>query len=192
MSGRSSDDSGTASGLDAEEFELEGSPEIELDEPADPVDSGIASRSSSASASEASVGTRDTALPPPARIRRMLAEAPERLEAGLRAYTDKKGAAVGVDFTTPVGEIDLLALDQRGAFVVVLVAEVGQEADLAAQMLQRMGWVQKHLVSGKQTVRGFILASNVPESLLYAGAALPGGVTIVTYRMALTFEPVEV
>ncbi len=181
MPAKSPDDSSTGVGPDEPEIELEDSLEIELEEPTEPADSGVAAGSSD-----------DSGTPPPARIRRMLAEDPELLGEGLRVYTDDKGAAVGVGFKTPVGTIDLLARDADESLVVILVADLGREADLAAQILQRMGWVGKHLGRAKKMVRGVILASEVPESLMYAAAALPDGVTIVTYRMALTFDPVEV
>ena len=191
MTAKSPDDSSTGADIDEPEIELEDSVEIELDDPTDPGDSGVAAQSNGDSSTLGSTGSGVSGTPPPGHIRRMLVEDPELLEEGLRVYTDNKGAPVGVGFTTPVGKIDLLARDADESFVVVLVANLGREADLAAQILQRMGWVGKHLGRPKQAVRGVIIASEVPESLLYAAAALPDGVTIVTYRMALTFEPVE-
>ena len=59
------------------------------------------------------------------------------------------------------------------------------------EVLQRMGWAQKRLDPGKQTVRGLILVESVPESLQYTASALPENVGIRTYRMALCFEAVE-
>jgi hypothetical protein len=191
MTAKSPGDSSTGAGLDEPEIELDDSMEIELEDPTDPGESGVAARSNGGSGTSGSTGSGGSGTPPPVHIRRMLVEDPELLEEGLRVYTDDKGAAVGVGFTTPVGKIDMLARDVDESFVVVLVADLGREADLAAQILQRMGWVGKHLGRSKQMVRGVILASEIPESLLYAAAALPDGVTIVTYRMALTFEPVE-
>jgi hypothetical protein len=195
MTVKSPDDSATDSDFDTEEIELDEETEIELEEPADPGDTGAGGRSNSDSATQgmSGSGAGDTpGVPTPASVRRMLAEDPEILEEGLRVYSDKKGSSVGVNFSTPVGRIDLLARDANECYVVVLVANVGREADLASQILQRMGWVGKHLGNARKAVRGVIVASEVPESLLYAAAALPDGVAIVTYRMALTFEAVEV
>jgi hypothetical protein len=190
MSVKSPDDSGTGSGFDTEEIELDEATEIELEEAPDLGDTGARSNADSATQGLTDAGA--PGVPTPARVRRMLAEEPEILEEGLRVYSDKKGSAVGVNFSTPVGRIDLLARDANECFVVVLVADVGREADLASQILQRMGWVGKHLGKARKTVRGVIVASEVPDSLLYAAAALPDGVAIVSYRMALTFESVEV
>ena len=186
------DKASTGAGLKKPKIDPDDSVEIEIEEPTNPGDSGMGARSNDDSRTLGSTGSGVSGPPAPARIRRMLVEDPELLEEGLSVYTDNKGAAVGVGFSTPVGTIDLLARDADESLVIVLVADLGREADLAAQILQCMGWVGKHLVRAKHTVRGMILASEVPESLLYAAAALPDSVAIVTYRMALTFEPVEV
>ncbi len=133
----------------------------------------------------------ESRLPSPAEIRALIAEDLGVIEAGLEIYTDKKGKPVGVSYPTQVGEIDILACDAQGALVVILVADLGDEADLATGVLQRMGWAKKHLDPGKKQVRGLILAESIPDSLLYAASALPASVGIRTYRMALCFDVVE-
>ncbi len=174
--------------VEPEEIEIE----IELDEPADPGDS-----SGSMSSPDTGSGLGDSGsgpainLPDPVQLREILALDPEQLEEGLSVYIDKKGAEVGEGYETPVGEIDLLARDSNGSLVIVLVADPGFEAELVSQMLQRIGWAQKHLEERKQTVRGIILVETAPEALCYAAAALGDNVTILTYRMALTFDSVE-
>ena len=192
ITAKSPDKPRTRARLEKPAVDPDDSVEIEIEEPTQPGDSGVGARSNDDSHTLGSTGSGVSGTPAPARIRRMLVEDPELIEEGLRVYTDDKGAAVGVGFSTPVGTIDLLARDANESLVIVLVADLGREAELAAQILQCMGWVGKHLVRAKHTVRGMILASEVPESLLYAAAALPDSVAIVTYRMALTFEPVEV
>jgi hypothetical protein len=54
-------------------------------------------------------------------VRTLVGAQPGLLEKGLGTYSDEDGKPVGVDFQTPVGEIDLLARDRTGAFVVVMV-----------------------------------------------------------------------
>ena len=171
-----------------EEIEVE----IELDQPADP-----GASSGSMGSADTGSGLGDTGagpainLPDPVRLREILANEPDQLEEGLSVYTDKKGIEVGEGYETPVGEIDLLAHDSNGNLVIVLVADPGFEADLVSQMLQRIGWAQKHLEKRKQTVRGVILVETAPEALCYAASALGDNVTILSYRMALTFDAVE-
>jgi len=128
----------------------------------------------------------------PAGLRALLADQPELLEPGLRVYRDESGAAAGVAFGTGVGEIDLLATDGRGNLVAVMVAEKGRgEEDLVAEVLQRIGWLRRHLCDGRQQVRAIVLVEEPPASLPYAAAAVADTVLFKTYRVALVFEDVE-
>jgi RecB family endonuclease NucS len=126
----------------------------------------------------------------PAGLRKLLAKQPDILEPGLTVFTDK-GKPVGVGYASGVGVIDVLAKDRKGAFVVVKVAERGQGEELVAATLQRIGWVRKHLGKNKETVRGIILVEQAPENLSYTASAMAGTITFKTYRIAVTFEDVE-
>lgn len=129
----------------------------------------------------------------PAGLRRLLGLQPELLEPGLSVFADEKGRPVGVGYTTQVGDIDLLAQDKSGAFVVVRVAEEREGGEeLVAETLQRIGWVRKHLGKGKQKARGIVLVEQVPENLSYTAAGVAGTITFKTFRLAVTFEDVEI
>ncbi|HXK23450.1 MAG TPA: hypothetical protein VMS55_12320, partial [Myxococcota bacterium] len=80
----------------------------------------------------------------PGQVRALLAEQPGMVEKGLGVHSDASGRQVGVDFETPVGDIDLLARDARGGFVIILVPD-HDDPDLVPGLLRRMGWVRKHL-----------------------------------------------
>lgn len=136
-------------------------------------------------------GDRGHAAPGPRELRDLLAQRPESLDSGLSVYSDDRGVPSGVGFSTAVGEIDLLARDGSGAFVVILIADHEGAEELVAAILQRMGWVRKHLGKGKGKVRGVVLVDREPESLSYAAAAVADTVAFMTYRLALSFEPVE-
>jgi len=140
--------------------------------------------------------TRPAANAPPmgpAGLRALLADQPELLEPGLAVYRDEAGAAVGVDYATGVGAIDLLATDARGSLVAVMVAEKGRgEEDLVADVLQRIGWLRRHLCDGRQQVRAIVLVEEPPASLPYAAAAVADTVAFKTFRVALVFEDVEI
>lgn len=125
-------------------------------------------------------------------LRKMLARQPELLEPGLNILTDEKGRPVGSGYATEVGTIDLLARDARGGLVVVTVAEVGQVEEIVAEMLQRIGWVRKHLGKGKKKVRGIVVVEQVPKNLSYEAAALADTIAFKTYWVALTFGDVEI
>jgi hypothetical protein len=73
-------------------------------------------------------------------VRTLVGAQPGLLEKGLGTYSDEDGKPVGVDFQTPVGEIDLLARDRTGAFVVVMVPQPGEAGAIVPEILQRIGW----------------------------------------------------
>ena len=124
-------------------------------------------------------------------VRSLVAEQPTLLEASLSIYSDEKGAKVGIDFPTPVGSIDVLARDGDGAFVVVLVPEPRDLDLLVPEILQRIGWVKKHLATAGKAVRGIVVVEEIPEELSYAAAGVAGMVEFMTYRVALTFHALE-
>jgi RecB family endonuclease NucS len=126
-------------------------------------------------------------------LRKLLAKQPDLLEPGLRLVADKKGKPIDAGLATAVGEIDLLARDGSGGFVVVMIAGRGQPGEkFVAEILQRIGWVRKHLGKGKERVRGIVLVEQVPEDLGYASAAVAETVVIKTYRVGLAIEDVEI
>jgi len=134
-----------------------------------------------------------TTLSAPGRdeVRAMVAERPQLLENGLRIYTED-GEPKGVGFGTPVGEIDLLARDSTGAWVVVLIPEQGREKELVGEVLELMGWVRKHLSEpGGEEVRAIALLDPGAADLGYAAAAVADTVEFKRYKLALSFEPVE-
>ena len=122
----------------------------------------------------------------------LVAEQPELIESGLRVHSDRKGEAVGVGFATDVGEIDLLARDSAGGWVLIVVAGDDPEKELVGELLQLMGWVRKHLGKKGQEVRAIVLLDTLPDDLGYAAAAVADSLEFKRYRLALTFEPVEV
>ena len=162
--------------------------ELELDEVAGQTARDISSPTRGSASGNAK------AAPPmgPAGLRSLLADQPELLEPGLRVYRDEAGAPAGVDYATGVGAIDLLATDGRGNLVAVIVSEKGRaEDDLVAEVLQRVGWLRKHLCDARQQVRAIVLVEEPPASLPYAAAAVADTVSFKTFRVALVFEDVE-
>lgn len=125
-------------------------------------------------------------------VRSMLADEPWLLEKGLNLYADDDGEALGVDFPTPIGAIDILARDGKQHFVVVLVPSDDELAESVAGMLQRMGWVRKHLAESGDDVRGVIVTEQVPEELAYAAAGVGGAIAFKGFRFALTFHDLDV
>jgi len=134
---------------------------------------------------------RPLGVPDAAAIRSMLAGRPDMLEPGLSVYTSEKGTPLGAGYTSAVGEIDLLARDAKGDLVVVMVAEREEGADVISVMLQRIGWVRRHLSRESRPVRGIVLMDEVRDGLTYAAAAVSDTIAFKTYRVALAFEDAE-
>lgn len=125
-------------------------------------------------------------------LRGLLAEQPGSLEKGLRVYREN-GKAVGAGYSSPVGEIDLLATDSSGDIVVVTVMEKNPGDELLADVLKRLGWARKHLAEAEgKRVRGIVLCSEEPKDLSYTAAAVADTVSFKTYRLALDFEDIEI
>ena len=124
-------------------------------------------------------------------IRGMVAEQPELLEVGLQIFKDAKRKSVGVAFETPVGEIDLLAQDSQGQLVVVMIPDVQEVNASVSGMLQRIGWVRKHL-AGDAAVRGVVIVEQLPEAVGYEAAGLADLVSFKTVRVSLSFRAVDV
>lgn len=125
-------------------------------------------------------------------LRSLLAEHPEMLERGLGVFRNNDGVAVGANYSSGVGSIDLLGSASNGDLVVVMISEKDQGEELVGEVLQRLGWVRKHVGEGKRKVRGIVLCQDPPESLSYAAAAVADTVAFKTYRVALAFEDIEV
>jgi hypothetical protein len=123
-------------------------------------------------------------------VRDLLSREPEHLEEGLSVLTEKN-KPVGVDYSTDVGPIDLLARDSRGGLVVVMVSKADSGSDLVAEILQRVGWVRKHVARASEGVRGVVVMERAPENLSYAAAAVSDTVSFRTYRMTVRFDKVD-
>ena len=139
-------------------------------------------------------GSAPLFAPDPAGLRALLTEQPEALEQGLGVFRNDDGTPVGAQYSTAVGEIDLLATDRNDNLVVVMISEKSEPEgeDLVSAVLQRLGWVRKHLADGQCKVRGIVLCVEVPENFSYAATAVLDTVAFKTYRVALTFEDLEV
>jgi predicted nucleic acid-binding Zn-ribbon protein len=124
-----------------------------------------------------------------AQVRTLVAEQPALLDPSLTIYRDAKNGAVGVDFRTPVGSIDLLARDGGGGFVVVSVPDPRDVDTLMPEILARIGYVRKHLASDHKPVRGIVVIEEIPEELAYAAAGVAQTVSFYAFRVALTFHP---
>jgi len=124
-----------------------------------------------------------------AQVRTLVVEQPALLEPELAIYRDAKAGAIGVDLSTPVGSIDLLARDKDGTLVVVAVPDPRDADSLIADMLARIGYVRKHFATDKKAVRGIVVIEEIPEELAYTAAGVSQTISFKAYRVALSFHP---
>jgi len=124
-----------------------------------------------------------------AQVRALVAEQPGLVEKGLGIHADESGRPVGVDFTTPVGDIDVLARDRSGALVVIMIPD---PPDVAQVVAERIGWTRKHVASDGQEVRGIVVVDQLPEAVSYAAAGVAGAVSFKSYRVSLSFDDLSV
>ena len=118
----------------------------------------------------------------PAEVRALVASSPEWIEPGLRVHGD------GVNFQTPVGAIDLLAQDDAGGLVVVMVVGA-PDKEIVLELLQRVGFVRTRVAKSGQEVRGLLLVERLSEPARYALAAVGDTLSVKSWRVVLSFEP---
>ncbi|MCK4398333.1 MAG: DUF91 domain-containing protein [Methanophagales archaeon] len=89
----------------------------------------------------------------------------------LKLYVDENGRD-GVEYPTDIGPIDILAVDEKGNFVVFEL-KLSRGADKAMGQISRyMGWIKLNLAEDKG-VKGVIVAKKVDEKLKYASSIIP-------------------
>lgn len=171
--------------IDAPEIdvpEVEVLEEMELSETADP----LAQEDAVAEPTPSSLFSLQ-----PEELRARIIERPEMIEAGLVVYTGGSDPPLGVEFSTDVGDIDLLAEGRDGALVVVRVVERGA-GDPVGPVLEQLGWVSKHVAADSRPVRAIVLLEPPAAELGYAARAVAEQVAFKTWRVAVAVDDIEV
>jgi hypothetical protein len=106
----------------------------------------------------------------------------------LRMYVDAEGRR-GKEYSTSVGLIDILAIDEAGNFFVFEL-KLGRGPDRALGQLARyMGWVKMNL-AGERDVRGVVVARSIDEKLRYAVCVIPH-VALLEYEVDFRLHKVD-
>jgi endonuclease len=106
----------------------------------------------------------------------------------LRLFVDSAGRD-GIEFQTDVGRIDILAVDDTGAFIVFELKRARSPDRAIGQLSRYMGWV-KHTIGRDQKVRGVIVAKTISESLRYAISVIPD-VSLFEYEVSFHLKAVQ-
>lgn len=102
----------------------------------------------------------------------------------LSLHQDENGT--GIEYQTAVGPIDILAVDNEGAFYVFELKR-GDSSDRAIGQLARyMGWVKQTIGKGR-SVYGVIVAKVITDKLKFAREAVPN-VYLLEYGISLTLR----
>lgn len=101
--------------------------------------------------------------------------------AKLELYQDEE--STGRQYPTPIGNIDLLAIDREKKEFVVIELKKGRGSDaVMGQILRYMGWVKENLAKDGG-VRGVIIVKDRDERLEYALKLLPN-VSLFSYTVS--------
>jgi len=110
----------------------------------------------------------------------------DRLFKGKLRYYDpeRQNEKYGKFDTQEVGEMDFLAIDEKGDLVVIELKRNSTDVTLG-QILRYMGWVKRKLCKENQRVKGIIIAETKDNRLEYALSIVPD---VVFKRMKLNVE----
>lgn len=107
----------------------------------------------------------------------------------LRLYVDPTGRD-GVEYPTAVGPIDILAVDDSGAFVVFELKRARTPDHAIGQLTRYMGWVAHTIGKGGQ-VRGVIVAKTISDNLRFSIAVVQN-VSLCEYEVKFELKPANV
>jgi RecB family endonuclease NucS len=101
-------------------------------------------------------------------------------EIGANLKLVKKGR----QYSTPVGPIDLLTIDQKTGDYVVIELKKGRSADkVYGQCSRYMGWIRKNLAQKREKVHGVIVARQIDNKLKAARDAHDTKVHLLEFEM---------
>lgn len=108
---------------------------------------------------------------------------------GIKLFCDRNGK-MGKEYPTDIGDIDILAVDEKGD-LVVFELKVSRGSDrVTGQISRYMGWVKKHL-AGDKSVKGVIVVKNPDKKLQYAVSANPN-ITLFEYEISFGIKEVKI
>lgn len=125
-------------------------------------------------------------------IRHWVGEHPECLESGLILEDPGRRSQRGSFDLEEAGAFDWMARSGAGDWVAIFVRSGRSGPSLVSEALQAVGWMRKHLCQGKEGARAIVLLDGIPEDLGYAASAVGEMVSFRTWRVAVTFEALNI
>lgn len=106
----------------------------------------------------------------------------------LELYVDPAGRD-GIEYPTATGPIDLLAVDETGAFIVFELKRARTPDGAIGQLARYMGWVTQTIGKGRE-VRGVVVAKEISRGLRYAVSVVPN-VSLFEYEVEFRLRPAQ-
>ncbi len=109
----------------------------------------------------------------------------------LTIYESEEGN--GQQYTTDVGNIDILARETKSNAYVVIELKKGRESDkVVGQILRYMGWIKENLATEGESVKGIIICKGKDDKLEYSLKAIPGiDIELKLYKIDFQLTPYQ-
>lgn len=104
----------------------------------------------------------------------------------LRLYVDPTGRD-GIEFPSPIGPIDILAVDDTNAFFVFELKRARSPDHAIGQLTRYMGWVKETIGKDRQ-VLGVIVAKTISDKLRYSASVVPN-ISLLEYEVEFHLKP---
>jgi len=105
----------------------------------------------------------------------------------LEIYEDAEGID-GQQYSTDIGPIDILAIEQASNSFVVIELKKGRPSDkVVGQILRYMGWVKQNLCTDNQEVKGLVICRDPDPKLSYA-LTMVNNIDIRYYSVSFTLK----
>lgn len=106
----------------------------------------------------------------------------------LRLYVDENGRN-GVEYPTPVGPIDILAIDSTGGLYVFELKRARSPDHTIGQLARYMGALRRRF-GAERSINGVIVAQEITQNLRYAKAVIPN-VSLFEYEVQFKLHRAE-
>jgi restriction system protein len=104
---------------------------------------------------------------------------------------EEEGEAVGQQYETDAGTIDVLAISKDRKRLLVVELKRGRATDVVVgQVLRYMGYVDEQIAEDDQTVEGVIIALEDDQKLRWALSAVPS-ISFYRYQVSFKLQKIE-
>ena len=121
-------------------------------------------------------------------LRNFLAKNLNTIESGMVLY--EEGEKVGIEYNAGGKFIDILALDKDHNFIVIELKVSRGYDRVIGQILRYIAWVERHLTTPKQKVKGIIIANEITEDLILAASKVDD-ISLFEYELSISLNRIK-